>query len=246
MTRTRWWGHVWSFLRVAMAGAAGAAVVAQAAETIGGAAARGRDAATVAANFVSFFTIESNILMALVLVWAAVWFWTRGRGSASEPRLLAFALVCVTTYMLVTGVVYNALLRGIPLEPGATVPWSNEVLHVVGPAFMLADLLLGPKRRALPWAALWGVLVFPVAWVVYTLARAPRITNPVTGEAWWYPYPFLDPHRFVLDYLGVAAYVVGIALAIAAIAAIVVWVGRWRGVRRVRSAPETSALAPAG
>lgn len=34
--------------------------------------------------------------------------------------------------------------------PGTTVPWSNEVLHVVGPLFLLIDLLLAVRRRALP------------------------------------------------------------------------------------------------
>ena len=41
--------------------------------------------------------------------------------------------------MVVTGVVYNLLLRGIVLDQGTTVPWSNEVMHLVGPAFMLLD-----------------------------------------------------------------------------------------------------------
>ena len=37
----------------------------------------------------------------------------------------------MTTYMIVTGLVYNILLRGIELPQGSEpIPWSNETLHV--------------------------------------------------------------------------------------------------------------------
>ncbi len=214
-----------------MAVVTAAAIIAQAQVTIGGAVAAGRDVVTTVVNFFSFFTILSNVAAVLVLAWAAVWLFARGRAAASEPRFLALALASVTTYMLVTGVVYNVLLRGIALPQGTTVPWSNEVLHVVGPLFLLADLFLGAKRRALRWRAIAAILVFPIAWVAYTLVRGPLTTNTVTGDPWWYPYPFLDPHGFSTGYLAVAGYIVGIAIAITAFAALVVWVGRYRGSR---------------
>lgn len=219
-------------LRAAAAALGIAAVATQGAVTIGGAIAAGRHLPTTIVNFFSFFTILSNIAAVIVLAWAAGWFWLRGRrrGAASpEPRVLAFALAAATTYMLVTGVVYNVLLRGIPLPQGTTVPWANEVLHVVAPAFLLLDLLLAPRRRALAWRTIFGILAFPIGWVVYTMVRGPLTTNPVTGDGWWYPYPFLNPHLQPWGYGGVALYVVGIALAIGTIAAIVVWVGRLRG-----------------
>lgn len=143
------------------------------------------------------------------------------------------ALASVTAYMLVTGVVYNTLLRGIELPQGTTVLWANEVLHVVGPLVLLLDLLLAPGRRGLRWSAVGAVLVFPVVWVVYTLVRGPWVTNPVTGASSWYPYPFLDPGNPALQpggYAGVAVYVVGIALLIGGVAAAVVAVGRRRAV----------------
>ncbi|ANS80026.1 Integral membrane protein [Serinicoccus hydrothermalis] len=133
--------------------------------------------------------------------------------------------------MLVTAVVYNTLLRGIELPQGTTVAWSNEVLHVVGPALLLLDLLLAPRRRALPWRAVQVVVAVPVVWVAYTLVRGPLVTNPVTRVGHWYPYPFLDPSNPDLvpaGYAGVAVYVVGIALVIGLVAAGVVGVGRAR------------------
>lgn len=231
MTRTPAWAQFWTVVRAAVALLIGAAILAQASRTIGGAIEAGRDVATTTANFFSFFTVLSNVIAVTALAWAAVWFWTRGRrdAAAREPRSLAVVLACATTYMLVTGVVYNTLLRGIPLPQGTTVPWSNEVLHVVGPLALAADLLLGPRRRALPWSSILAVLVFPIVWVIYTLLRGPLTTSPSTGEPFWYPYPFLNPNGFDNGYAGVAVYVVGIAVAISLAATLVVWVGRRRG-----------------
>lgn len=223
--------RVWPILRLTTAMLIVAAVIAQAARTVGNAAAAGQDVATTTANFFSFFTIQSNILTAAVFVWAAVWALTRGGDARTEPRWMATALACVTTYMLITGIVYNILLRGIPQPPGAVVEWSNTVLHVVAPAFLLVDLVIAPRRRPLPWRVVAEVLAFPVAWIVYTLVRGPLVTAPGSGEGWWYPYPFLDPHNFANGYGTVSVYIAGIAVAIIAVAWAGVWTGRFRSRR---------------
>jgi hypothetical protein len=224
-----------------------AAVIAQAVRSIGGAIQTGGDVVTTTANFFSFFTILSNVLSVAVLLWAAIWFFTRGPDSAfpglREPRSVALALACVTTYMVITGIVYNTLLRGIPLPQGATVGWSNEILHVIGPLFLLLDLFLGPLRRRLRWSAIPAVLIFPIAWVVYTLIRGPLTTSPVTGDPYWYPYPFLDPNRFDNGYGTVALYVVGISVLFAIVATLVVWVGRRRGGEAAIEEPAASVSA---
>ncbi len=235
MTDSPLFARLWPILRLVAALAIAAAIIAQGVVTIGGAQEKGRDVATVTMNFFSFFTILSNLLSVIVLLWAVAWYWRIGRESADpapaspEPPALAFALAGVTTYMVVTGIVYNTLLRGISLEPGATVGWSNEILHLAGPLFLLADLFFAPRRRALGWRAIGGLLVFPIVWVTYTLIRAPFVVNPATGNPWWYPYPFLDPHNFDSGYLAVAGYVIAIAAAIGAVATAVVAVGRRRG-----------------
>lgn len=230
MTRSRTWATVWTVLRLAMAAAIVAAISAQLAKSIGTAAELGRDVITTIANFFSFFTILSNAAAAAVLVWAPLWYLARGRRAlAPEPPGLAVALASVSTYMIITGIVYNSLLRHIELPQGsAPIPWSNEVLHLVGPLFLLADVLVGPLRRALPWRSLWAVVAFPILWVGYTMLRGPLITNPVTGDPFWYPYPFLNPHN-PGGWGSVILYVVGIAVAIIAVGTLVVWWGRRRG-----------------
>lgn len=228
MTRTRTWALVWNVLRVAVAAIVLAAIVAQLARSVENAAPSALG--TVFVNFFSFFTILSNGLTVGVLIWAAVWWLARGRDAVAEPRGLAVAFVCVSTYMIITGIVYNLLLRGIELPQGSEpVGWSNEVLHVVAPIFLLLDVLVGPLRRALPWRSVWAIAAFPLVWVAYTLVRGPFVTNPATHERPWYPYPFLNPANFSIGYTGVALYVIGIAAAIVAVGFGVVWVGRRRG-----------------
>ncbi|CAH0238635.1 hypothetical protein SRABI76_02943 [Microbacterium oxydans] len=225
----------WPYARIAASILALAAIIAQLSRSMQNALQSttewGTHLPTVAANFFSFFTIESNLLAAVVLAIGAVWAIRHRRTTDAEPHWLAVLLVCVSTYMIITGIVYNTLLRNVQLPQGVTVPWSNEVLHVVIPLFLLADVLFAPRRRALGWNSIFITAIFPIVWAVYTLVRANLIIAPATGDPWWYPYPFLDPHLVPGGYLGVSGYIVGIAIAVIGVAAGVVWIGRRRGIR---------------
>lgn len=222
----------WAVVRLVGAAAILAAVVHQLVVTMGNAlqatTAYASHVPTVAANFLSFFTIESNIWSAIMLVIVAIWSLRTANSTEPEPRWIAILLACGSTYMIVTGVVYNTLLRGIELPQGSTVLWANEMMHVVGPLLMLADVLLAPRRRCLGWGVVGITAVFPIVWAVYTLVRANLVISPRTGERGWYPYPFLDPAN-VGGYGGVAAYIVGIAVVIIVAGVGVVWVSRKRG-----------------
>lgn len=224
----------WPYARLAAAALGVAAIVAQLALTVQIATTDptpwGSHLPTVWWNFFSFFTIDSNVLAAVVLAIGGVWALRHRNDDAREPRWFAVLLVCASTYMIVTGIVYNTLLRGFPLPQGSTVGWSNEVLHVVIPLFLLVDVLFAPRRRALPWSTVLIAAIFPIVWAVYTMVRANFITGPVTGNPWWYPYPFLDPNG-PGGWPSVIVYILGIAVAIIAFAAGVVWVGRRRGIR---------------
>jgi hypothetical protein len=218
----------WAIARLLVAVVVAAAVIAQGFSTIGSAAEEGRHVATTAANYFSFFTILSNIAAALVLAGAGLRVFRRRGTDAPEPAALAIAFLCVTTYLVTTGVVYNILLRAISIGPD-TVGWANEVVHVGAPLYLLADLLFGPRHPALRWRAAFAAVVFPLAWIAYTLVRAPIITAPHSGTPYWYPYPFLDPHEG--GWSSVTAYIVAIALGIVAVAVGVVAVLRVRARR---------------
>lgn len=224
----------WPYLRLAAAVLAVAALARQLAQTLGNAQSAttewGQHVPTIVANFFSYFTVLSNIWAVIALVVGAVWM-LRTRGSKEpEPRWLAVLFACASTYMIITGIVYNLLLRSISLD-GIGEFWTNETMHVVIPLVMLADVLFAPRRRALGWVTILGAAVFPILWAVYTLVRANLIIAPLSGLPYWYPYPFLNPNLEGASYGTVALYIVGIAVAIIGVAAFVVWIGRRRGIR---------------
>ena len=215
---------LFAVLRLAVAGSIIAAIVGQLQTSIGYWGGKGGvDIPTHLAHFFSFFTIDSNVITAIVLVIGAYFLLFR---SGEDPKWYNIVRASTASYMIVTGIVYNLLLRGIDLPQGSTLGWSNEVLHVVACVWMLLDWLLVPGRTPIATREIWKVLVFPILWVLYTLVRGPLVADTVYGNAFWYPYPFLNPNTSANGYLSVAFYVVLIALVISATAAGVLWVSR--------------------
>jgi hypothetical protein len=132
-------------------------------------------------NFFSYFTILSNALSAIVLLIGAGFCFRMRR----DPAWYNLLLGSVVTYMATTGVVYNLLLRGIQLDQGHTLGWSNEVLHLIAPIYLVVVWIVTPGKSRLEWRQVWGIIAFPLVWTVYTMIR-----GSIVG---WYPYPFLNP-----------------------------------------------------
>ena len=112
----------------------------------------------------------------------------------------------------------------------STLAWSNEVLHVIACVWLLLDWLLAPGRSPIATNQLWKILVFPIVWAVYTMVRGPLVADTVFGNAYWYPYPFLNPNLSPNGYFSVAFYVILITLVISAAAAGVLWVSRRKAI----------------
>jgi len=217
-----------SVIRLVVAAAIIAAIVGQLQLSIGYWQAKGGvDVAAHVAHFFSFFTIESNILAAAVML---VGLWLLFVKKGEDPRWFTLLRASSTTYMAVTGIVYNLLLRGIELPQGSTLPWSNEVLHVVACVWLVVDWIFAPGRSPIAANQLLKVLVFPIVWVLYTLIRGPIATDSVYGADFWYPYPFLNPNIAPEGYFTVAFYVMLIAVAIGSVGAGVLWISRRKSV----------------
>ncbi|EGX60980.1 hypothetical protein SZN_05083 [Streptomyces zinciresistens K42] len=175
------------------------------------------------ARTLSNFTIQSNILLALVFTLAARRSWTARRplpSSVTGATLL---------YALITGLVYHLLLAGtaspytlpgvLTGEAADPTGWhalTNHVLHTVTPLAALLDwlLLTPPGRLHLRQAATW--LLYPLAYLAFTLARGEFLAPGAPGR---YLYPFLDVARHgyksVLGnalLLGLAMYALAILL----------------------------------
>lgn len=165
-------------------------------------------------NFFGYFTMQSNIITAVILLLAALA--TFRKRPQTEGFVLARA--SATTYIVIVGLVYNTLLAG--LEGGVSLGWANWVLHVLLPIYGALDWILFGDRSALPWKRLWVVLIYPAVWAVVVLIR-----GAIDG---WVPYPFLDPAQ---GYGVVATYLAVIVIVTVIIGAAVFALSRVRIIR---------------
>lgn len=129
-------------------------------------------------NFFSFFTIQSNILAALLLFAAALI--RRGERTALFDGVRGAA----TLYIAITGVVFALLLSGHQEQLDTHIGWVDFTVHKLLPIVVVADWLIDPPRHRLPIPVAAAWLTYPIAWFGYTLARGASEN--------WYPYPFVD------------------------------------------------------
>lgn len=150
-------------------------------------------------DFFSFFTVESNFVAAVALMIGAL-----ALSSGSRARWVDNTRGAATLYMLITGIVFSALLSGLDPKILTAVRWDNTVLHYIMPFVLMVDWLIDPpKRRVAFWTGMFW-LIYPVSYVIYTLIRGLFVD--------WYPYPFLSPQTH--GYFGVLAVSVSITIIV--------------------------------
>lgn len=141
--------------------------------------ANGRSAISGLITYFGYFTILTNIFVALVCTAGSL-----RRRAANRSLLYGLSAVgCSTASILVVGVSYHALLREIWAPQGAE--WlANLVLHYLVPAGALLHwFAYSFADRQTRWA--------PVSWCWYPLAYFAYVMT--RGEILFsYPYPFID------------------------------------------------------
>ena len=170
----------------------------------------------VPSEYFSYFTVESSMMNVVVLA-AGGYLALRFK---RDTMLYTGVRMATVSYAIVTGVVYNLLLRGLPPTGFVGLAWPKEVEHVWIPIYILIDWLFATGRARLVWKWVWAAVAYPIAWAAFTLIR-----GAMTG---WYPYPFLNPNE-PGGWPSVLTYIVGIAAFIVGLAFVLVWYSRWRG-----------------
>ena len=154
-------------------------------------------------TYYTLFTIESTMIAIMVVAVGGMLALRR----PVDPLGYTAVRVAITSYAVMTAVVYNLLLRGLPDQGYVGPQWPGEIMHVWFPIYIALDWLFAPGRPRLGWRALLVVIVYPLLWLGFTLVR-----GSIDG---WYPYPFLDPASgwgSVLVYiLVITGFVVGVA-----------------------------------
>ena len=129
-----------------------------------------------ALNTFCFFTVQSNIILGVTCLVAALW---------PSHRSLVFDVARLTGVIAIaiTGVVFHLALRDLQDLTGQAKV-ADFLLHSASPVLgVIGWLLFGPRGRTSRQVVLL-TLVFPMAWAVFTLIR-----GEIVG---FYPYPFMD------------------------------------------------------
>lgn len=130
-------------------------------------------------NFFSYFTILTNILVALCLTMNVV----QSASAIGKFFKTDSVQAALTVYILIVGVIYYLLLRNIWKPQG----WhfvADVILHYAIPVlYLLYWLIFIPKGKLkFKYAISW--MLYPALYFVYSIIRG-TITH-------WYPYPFID------------------------------------------------------
>ena len=143
------------------------------------AATNGKPAIMGAVAYFGYFTVLTNLFVALVLTLPLLVPTTAGARFADRPGVRG----CAVASILVVGIGYHLLLRHVWSPQG--LQWiADMLLHYVMPIlFFLHWLLVLPGQR-LPAASPLVWCLYPVGYLVYALLRGALLHS--------YPYPFID------------------------------------------------------
>jgi hypothetical protein len=129
-------------------------------------------------RFFSFFTILTNILVAICFTTVAI-----ASGKAEHFFSKPATLSATTVYILVVGLVYNTVLRFL-WNPQGLQRIVDELLHSLIPLLFLLFWLVFVPKAGLHWKGIFAWLLYPLFYLGFVLLRGAASN--------FYPYPFID------------------------------------------------------
>ena len=191
--------------------------------TIGMALDNGRGVPAALWRWIGYFTITTNLLVAITLTAKAVG--AQGALSRFFGRPDVHSMTAMS--IVIVSLIYNALLRQL-WHPHGWSQFANLLLHDVMPALFLIHWWVAVPKQSLHWRPIGFWLLYPAGYFAYAMVRG-------TVDH-WYPYPFIDVAT--LGYPQALINAVLILLAFAAVALLLMALARWQ-VRRSPSIGET-------
>lgn len=171
-------------------------------------------------NFFSFFTVLSNITVAVTTGMLAI---RLDRRSALFRTLRLDGVIAIA----VTGVVFHLTLAQLQELTG----WdalADGILHTASPILaVLGWLLVGPRGHLTPRIVRLAVIA-PVCWLAYALVRGALVQDRYGDD--YYPYPFLDVQQHGYPVVLVNAAIVAVLFLVLSYGALALD-RRLRGVR---------------
>ena len=133
-------------------------------------------------RFFSFFTITTNILVALCFTFIFL-------GSNYRPGRFfskVSTVTAITAYIILVGIVYNVILR-FTWNPQGLQKLVDELLHSVIPVINVIFWVAFVPAYQLKWKDAFPWLIYPIVYMGYAI-----ILGAITKH---YPYPFIDVNR---------------------------------------------------
>ncbi|MBD8879961.1 Pr6Pr family membrane protein [Rhodanobacter sp. 7MK24] len=178
--------------------------------------------------YLDYFTILTNMLVAMALTAAA-----RGpHGAASRFFARPDVQTAAAMSIIIVALVYNLMLRQL-WQPHGWQIVADNMLHVAMPALFLLHWWLAVPKETLRWPQAFAWQAYPAAYFIYVLMR-----GAADGR---YPYPFLDVGA--LGYLRVLVNACAVLLAFVVVALMLIALGRWQA-RRSAQAPTSRPGQP--
>jgi hypothetical protein len=139
-------------------------------------------------NFFSFFTVQSNLLVAITTGMLAI---DLHRSSTAFWVLRIVAVICIA----VTGVVFHLALADLQELTGWDLV-ADTILHTLSPLLAVGGwLAFGPRGRLNGRVVRLAVLP-PVAWLVYALVRGALVEDRFGNHYYAYPFMNVEVHGY--------------------------------------------------
>lgn len=140
---------------------------------------KGRTLGGAIIQLLSYFTIQSNFLLALLLTLLVIKPESKWGRFFAAPHVIG----AMAAYITIVGLVYHFMLR-TQFHPVGLFKTTSDIFHILSPiAFVLFWLIL-VKKTKIKWVNVFLWLIYPLFYTIYILTR-----GAFTGL---YPYNFLE------------------------------------------------------
>jgi len=177
-------------------------------------------------NLFSYFTIQSNILIALFALFLIVANILKDTGKADITNKIPFLIVLIMILNIVlTGVVYLTMLLPEDIKNGAFIMGASQVsnimLHGAVPLLSLIYFLVFTEKKKVKLVNTYVFILYPIVYWGFTLLRSLSGIK-FMGDS-LFPYFFLDPEfnnqgfgkvLMYVSFLLILFYAVGLLLTL--------------------------------
>ena len=133
-------------------------------------------------RFFSYFTIDTNILVALCFTFIFL----GNKSHFGKFFTKATTITALTVYITIVGIVYNTILR-LTWNPQGLQRVVDELLHSVIPVFFILFWVIFAPTEGLKYKQAFSWLIYPLIYIFYAIIHG-AITK-------FYPYMFVDVNR---------------------------------------------------